>query len=66
MKKEVTKAYLDALWAQVEHIGRVDNFDYDLMVALGSVFGDMRTIIEDQQKEIEGLKKRGGSTRDKR
>jgi hypothetical protein len=37
---------LDELWKQVEHIGEVEHLDYDAMLALGSVFGEMRAEIQ--------------------
>lgn len=50
------KERLDQLWEQVEHIGKVVRLKYDAMLALGSVFGEMRSTIEKQQEEIERLK----------
>jgi hypothetical protein len=52
----MNKEKLDELWKLVERVGEVDHLGYDAMVALGSVFGQMRKAITDQQKEIERLK----------
>lgn len=42
----MNKKRLDELWEQVVHIGTIDGFDDDRMMALGSVFGEMRSEIE--------------------
>lgn len=49
------KEKLDELWKQVEHIGNVDHFSYDRMVALGSVFGQMRSEIELLNEKVKWL-----------
>ena len=46
----MTDKELDELWKEVEHIGRVDLFSYDRMVALGSVFGKMSSAIKEQRE----------------
>lgn len=45
------KEKLDELWKQVVHIGEVEHLGYDCMVALGSIFGQMRYEIEQLQSE---------------
>jgi len=44
----MSKERLNELWNKVKHIGTIDQFDNERMIALGSVFGEMRA-------EIEGL-----------
>jgi uncharacterized coiled-coil DUF342 family protein len=48
---KMDKEKLDELWKQVEHIGKVERLNYDAMVSLGSVFGQMRSAIEEIKKE---------------
>ena len=45
------KEKLDELWRQVEYIGTIDHFDDSRMLALGSVFGEMRAEIENLFKQ---------------
>lgn len=49
----MNKEELDGLWAQVMHVGKIEHLSWDAMVALGSVFGKMSKVIEDQQIEVE-------------
>jgi hypothetical protein len=49
---KMDKEKLDELWKQVEHIGKVERLNYDAMVALGSVFGQMRSAIEELKTNI--------------
>lgn len=44
---------LAELWKQVEHIGKIEHLDYDAMLALGSVFGQMSAEIKKLKEALE-------------
>ena len=47
---------LDELWSLISRVRDIDRISDDGMTALGSVFGQMRKAITEQQQEIERLK----------
>ncbi|MFQ3543470.1 hypothetical protein Q7A53_05240 [Halobacillus rhizosphaerae] len=51
----MNKEELDKLWKQVSHVGEVLNLEYDSMLELGSIFGQMRTEIIRLQGESKML-----------
>lgn len=52
----MNKQKLDELWKTLSLATNIDNLDYDEAITIGSVFGQMRTVIEKQQEENERLK----------
>ena len=54
--KKMNKENLDELWNNVKHIGDIERLDYEAMVTLGSIFGEMRSEIIRLQKEVGKLK----------
>lgn len=46
---------LDKLWRKVERVGMVEHLDYNTMIVLGSVFGEMRSEIVNLQEENDQL-----------
>lgn len=52
----MNKKELDKLWKTLSLATNIDNLDYDEAITIGSVFGQMRTVIEKQQEENERLK----------
>lgn len=49
------KDKLNELWAQVEHIGKIEHLSYDAMLAFGSIFGQMSSEIEFLNEKLEKL-----------
>ncbi|WP_209121551.1 hypothetical protein [Alkalihalobacillus sp. BA299] len=49
----MNKRELDELWSQVKHVGEVERLEYDAMIVLGSVFGQMQKVILEQQERID-------------
>lgn len=49
---------LEELWDLVKTVGHVERLDYEAMVTLGSVFGQMKSEILKLQKENKSLEKR--------
>lgn len=47
----MSKERLNELWNKVKHIGTIDQFDDERMMALGSVFGEMRAEIEELEQQ---------------
>jgi len=43
------------LWAQVEHIGKIEHLSDDAMLALGSVFGELKSKINEQAERVQEL-----------
>ncbi|WP_204854997.1 hypothetical protein [Salimicrobium jeotgali] len=46
---------VEELWKRIEYIGNASHFDDDTMTALGSVFGEMKSTIKQQQERIDSI-----------
>lgn len=45
------------LWAKVEHIGKIEHLSDDALLALGGIFGELKSKINKQAERVEELEK---------
>lgn len=45
------------LWAKVEHIGKIEHLSDDALLALGGIFGELKSKINEQAERVQELEK---------
>lgn len=53
----MSKERFRELWAKVEHIGKIEHLSDDALLALGGIFGELKSKINEQAERVQELEK---------